>query len=170
MSTGQLQKPEEMRGLVVNGERAPSSPAWGCESGLPPPLPVFEGPPPDRSVPKWVSPWGRKNRRQPDKKPAAVPVRLSEKQKAVRSPQGSTPPVSRSRSGRTHPRPQPIMAPAPPQSVSAAACFLLRVSVLKHLSAQPLLLFVLCDLMYLSPCFSNASSLHLRDLFPWMPH
>lgn len=46
----------EMRGLVANGERAPNSPGRGCEPGLPPPRPVFEGPPPDRSVPKWVSP------------------------------------------------------------------------------------------------------------------
>lgn len=59
-----------------------------------------------------------------------LPVGLSEKQKAMRSPQGSTLPVSGSGSRRPHPRPQPHCGflpapvclgrvPSPPESFSA---------------------------------------------------
>lgn len=163
-----------MRGLVANRERAPSSPSRGVSLAS---HPVCEGPPPDRSDPKWVSPRGGKIDSSLMINQVPVPVGLSEKQKALRSPQGSTPPVSGSGEREAPPSPAaasrlPPTAAAPTQSVpsvSGAAYFLLKVSVSRHFSAQPLLIFVLCDLMCLPSCFSNASSLHLRHLFPWTP-
>ncbi|CAI9165788.1 unnamed protein product [Rangifer tarandus platyrhynchus] len=130
--TGQLRKPEEMRGLAADGERAPSSPGQGVSLA---PLPVCERPPPDRPVPTWVSPRGGKTDGSLIISQAPAPVGLSEKQKALRSPQRSSPPVSGS--GEREAPPSPAAAAAPPvPSVSRVACFLLKFSLNQTL--QPL--------------------------------
>ena len=151
---------------MANGERALSSPCRGVSLAS---HSICEGPPPDRSVPKWVSPQGRKIDGSLMINQVPVAFGLSEKQKALRSPQGSTPPVSPTLAR------SPVAAPVggrrrPTCPIClGAACFLLKVLVSRRLSAQPLLIFALCDLMCLPSCFSNASSLHLRHLFPWTP-